>query len=124
MKTAAITTYGDSDVFTTLDAPAPKPGPGETLVAVVASTINPVDVKTRTPGTQQQVGRFPAVLGWDVAGIVVTAPDDSEWVPGDRVIAMYPRAELQVIDGAGHQSNAQAPERLSAALNEFLLRTA
>ena len=97
MKTAAITAYGDVDVLTILDAPMPEPGPGEALVAVVASTINPVDVKTRTPGTQQQVGQFPAVLGWDVAGIVVTAPDGSGWVPGDRVIAMHPPQP----DGAG-----------------------
>lgn len=90
MKTAAITAYGGPEVITILDGPIPEPGPGEALVAVVASTINPVDVKTRTPGTPQQVGRFPAVLGWDVAGIVITAPDDSGWAPGDRVIAMHP----------------------------------
>ena len=97
MKTAAITTYGDPDVLTILDALIPEPGPSEALVAVVASTINPVDVKTRTPGTPQQVGRFPAVLGWDVAGIVITAPAGSGWTPGDRVIAMHPPQP----DGAG-----------------------
>ena len=57
---------------------------------MIASTINPVDVKTRTPGTPQQAGRFPAVLGWDLAGIVITAPIESGWSPGDRVIAMHP----------------------------------
>lgn len=90
MKTAAITAYGSAYVLSIREVPMPEAGPGEALVAVVASTINPVDVKTRTPGTPQQVGRFPAVLGWDVAGIVITAPAGSGWTPGDRVIAMHP----------------------------------
>lgn len=97
MKIAAITAYGGPEVLSIVDAPAPDPGPGEALVAVVASTINPVDVKTRTPGTPQKVGQFPAVLGWDVAGVVVTAPANSGWHPGDRVIAMHPPAP----DGSG-----------------------
>lgn len=90
MKIAPITAYGGPEVLTVQDAPIPTPGTGEALVAVIASTINPVDVKTRTPGTPQQVGRFPAVLGWDLAGIVITGPIESGWSPGDRVIAMHP----------------------------------
>lgn len=90
MKTAAISAYGGPEVLTIHDAPIPEPGDGEALVAVVASTINPVDVKTRTPEMPQQVGQFPAVLGWDLSGIVITAPEDSGWKPGDRVIAMNP----------------------------------
>lgn len=35
-----------------------------------------------------------------------------------------PRAELRIVDGVGHQANTQAPERFSAALNEFLQRAA
>lgn len=122
MKTAAITAYGGPHVLTIHDAPAPEPGPGEALVAVIASTINPVDVKTRTPGTPQQVGRFPAVLGWDVAGIVITAPEGSGRVHGDRVIAMYPPQ----LDGAGSwQQYAAIPaERLAPAPGSVDLPTA
>lgn len=111
MKTAAITAYGGPEVLSIHDAPAPEPRPGKALVAVVASTINPVDVKTRTPGTPQRVGRFPAVLGWDIAGVVITAPEGSGWAPGDRVIAMHPPAP----DGSGSwQQYAAIPaERLS-----------
>lgn len=97
MKSAVITAYGSTDVLTIQDAPVPRPEEREALVAVVASTINPVDLKTRSPGTPQQVGRFPAVLGWDVAGIVISAPKDSGWMPGDRVIAMNPPRQ----DGSG-----------------------
>lgn len=90
MKTAAIGAYGDLDVLEINDVPKPDPDRGEVLVAVVASTINPVDTRFRTPGTPQQVPYFPAVLGWDLAGIVITAPAGSGWAAGDRVVAMHP----------------------------------
>lgn len=90
MKAAAITTYGSLDALTILDLPVPTASPHEALIAVVSSTINPVDVKTRLPDTPQEVSTFPAVLGWDLAGVVVTAPPESAWRPGDRVIAMHP----------------------------------
>lgn len=122
MKTAAITAYGGPKALTVQDAPITEPGPDEALVAVIASTINPVDVKTRTPGTPQQVGQFPAVLGWDVAGIVITAPEDSDWVPGDRVVAMHPPTP----DGSGSwQQYAAIPAtRLAPAPESIDLPTA
>lgn len=90
MKAAAITTYGSLDTLSILDLPVPNASPHEALIAVVSSTINPVDVKIRLPDTPQEVSTFPAVLGWDLAGVVVTAPPESAWRPGDRVIAMHP----------------------------------
>lgn len=90
MRTAQSTRYGGPEVIDVNEVPAPQAGPDQALVAVVASTINPVDVKTRTPGTIQQVDRFPATLGWDIAGIVLDAPADSGWQPGDHVIALNP----------------------------------
>ncbi|MGW0432835.1 NADP-dependent oxidoreductase [Micromonospora sp. NPDC003197] len=90
MRTAQITGYGGPEVLEVNEIPAPQAGPDQALVAVVASTINPVDVKTRTPGTVQQVDRFPATLGWDIAGIVLDAPAGTDWRPGDHVIALNP----------------------------------
>lgn len=92
MKTAQIIAYGDIETLTINDIPAPAPEKGDAVVAVVASTINPVDVKHRTPGTPQHLEDFPATLGWDLAGIVLSAPDALPWSPGDRVIAMHPNA--------------------------------
>jgi NADPH:quinone reductase-like Zn-dependent oxidoreductase len=77
MRTALIHRYGGPEVLQVEDMPEPQPNAGEAIVAVIASTINPVDVKTRTPGTVQQVPGFPAVLGWDIAGIVLHAPAES-----------------------------------------------
>ncbi|OLT56058.1 oxidoreductase [Corynebacterium sp. CNJ-954] len=90
MKAATVVSYGGPEVLTVCDVSMPRPGPDEALVAVVASTVNPVDVKFRVPGTSQVISQFPASLGWDLAGVVVTAPVGSGWVSGDRVIAMYP----------------------------------
>ncbi|AWT26340.1 2-haloacrylate reductase [Corynebacterium provencense] len=90
MTTAVVTDYGTPGVLEIREVPVPRPRPGEALVAAVASTVNPVDVKTRTPGTVQTIPRFPATLGWDLAGIVVDAPADSPVSVGDRVIAMHP----------------------------------
>lgn len=115
MKIAPITSYGGPEVLTIQDAPIPEPGTGEALVAVIASTINPVDVKTRTPDTPQQAGRFPAVLGWDLAGIVITAPAESDWSPGDRIIAMHPPQP----DGSGNwQQYATIPAAVLASAPE------
>ena len=51
------------------DRPVPQPGPGELLVHVVASSLNPLDYKL---ADLNFVGRTPpVVLGFDVAGIVV-----------------------------------------------------
>ncbi|MEV6237811.1 NADP-dependent oxidoreductase [Lentzea sp. NPDC051838] len=64
-----------------VDVPEFAPGPGELLIRTVASSVNPVDDKTRQ-------GLFGEVeeLGWDLAGVVVTGRGDFQ--PGDRVIAM------------------------------------
>lgn len=90
MRTAQSTRYGGPEVIDVNEVPAPQAGPDQALVAVVASTINPVDVKTRTAGTTQQVDRFPATLGWDIAGIVLDVPPDTGWQRGDHVIALNP----------------------------------
>ncbi|MDN3460892.1 hypothetical protein [Rhodococcus sp. APC 3903] len=59
MKAAIITEYGGPEVLTIHDTPIPEPGTDEALIVIVASTINPVDLKTRAPDTPQQAGRSP-----------------------------------------------------------------
>lgn len=90
MKTARVTRYGGPEVIEIQDVDDPVRSSDEVIVEVIASTINPVDVKTRTPGTAQRIALFPATLGWDVAGIVIDAPGNTNWKAGDRVIAMNP----------------------------------
>jgi NADPH:quinone reductase-like Zn-dependent oxidoreductase len=87
MKAAWFERFGAaSDVLVVGEKDDPEPGPGEVLVKVIASGVNPSDVKKRA-------GSFPALLdeGYviphsDCAGIVeaVGAGVDSHRV-GDRV---------------------------------------
>ncbi|KAG6901423.1 hypothetical protein C0995_012134 [Termitomyces sp. Mi166 len=64
----------------------PKPGPGELLVKVLATGLNPVDWKVQKYGIF--VTEFPAVLGSDVAGEVEAVGEGvTSFKKGDRVFA-------------------------------------
>ena len=66
--------------------PDPRPGPGEVVVAVRATSLNYHDVFTLRgmPGIKIPM---PAIMGLDVAGEVdEVGPDVEGWRPGDRVL--------------------------------------
>ena len=57
-----------ADVLKVGDLPAPEPGPGEVLVRIIASGLNPTDVKAR--GGSRPLG-FPRVVPHqDGAGVI------------------------------------------------------
>jgi NADPH:quinone reductase-like Zn-dependent oxidoreductase len=47
MKAALLKSYGDVDQFEIGDIPRPKPGPGEVLINIEASAVNPFDLVLR-----------------------------------------------------------------------------
>lgn len=57
----------------TNDVPTPAPGSDELLVRVESSALNPVDWKVHD--YDFGVPSYPAILGSDVAGVVVAAAD-------------------------------------------------
>ena len=62
----------------------PEPGPGEVLVEIYATALNPVDYVMQEHG--YFVKEYPAVLGEDAAGIVKKVGDGVSTVAvGDRV---------------------------------------
>lgn len=66
----------------------PEPGPGEILVKVYASALNPVDWKIQKLETygERFIKKFPIVLGTDVAGEVSKLGEEvSDFAVGDRV---------------------------------------
>lgn len=68
----------------------PEPGPEQILVAVKATSINPVDYKTRC-GDFAPVGRdkLPYTLGRDMAGVIEAVGSDvTGLVHGQRVFGM------------------------------------
>jgi NADPH:quinone reductase-like Zn-dependent oxidoreductase len=90
MKAVVLHEYGGPSNLKYEDFPDPKPGPGEVLVRVHAAGINPVDWKMRSGAAKERFPlEFPAILGRDLAGIVVSFGEGvSSFQPGDRVFAM------------------------------------
>jgi NADPH:quinone reductase len=65
-----------------LERPAPKGK--DLLVRVNAISINPVDVKVRSP--KDKVEDEPKILGWDASGVVVEVGEECKlFKPGDEV---------------------------------------
>lgn len=87
MRAIQIDRFGTPDVLRIVDAPEPEPGPGDVLIRTVATSINPVDDKTREGAIGEGAPVLPMTLGWDLAGIVVDG--GSSGLPaGERVVAM------------------------------------
>jgi NADPH:quinone reductase-like Zn-dependent oxidoreductase len=79
-----FTSYGGPDGQRFFDIPMPEPGPGEVLVEVHAAGVNPVDWKVREGMHRAFLPlELPAVLGREVAGIVVRSGAGVE--VGDRI---------------------------------------
>jgi len=75
--------------FREVDVVTPEPGPGQVLVKVCASGINPLDTKIRAGQGGHANQPLPAVLGLDMAGIVEkSGPGVTGFQPGDEVYGM------------------------------------
>lgn len=73
--------------FTVASRKIPKPGPGEVLVKLQATALNPFDAKIHRDGTF--VDSYPAVLGTDGAGIVEEIGEGvTKFNPGERMYAI------------------------------------
>lgn len=67
----------------------PQVGPGQVLVRVAASGVNPLDVKIRAGTASHARHPAPAILGIDLAGVVESlGPGSTGFKPGDEVFGM------------------------------------
>ena len=106
--------------------PTPEVGPGEALIAVLASAINYNTVWTSifepmpTFGFLQRYGRTSElarkhdqpyhVVGSDLSGVVLrVGPGVTRWRPGDQVVAHCLSVELE--DPRGHDDSMMDPEQ-------------
>ena len=96
MRAVLLDRFGGADGLRLADVTRPVPVVGELLVRVVAAGMNPVDITTRSGGGEAAgVSAFPAVLGHDFSGVVVSAPYEAfRLQPGDEVygVSAAPRA--------------------------------
>ncbi len=108
------------------EVPTPELGPGEAIVAVMASSINYNSVWTSifepvsTFGFLERYGRLSPlakrhdlpyqVIGSDLAGVVLrTGPGVHVWKPGDEVVAHCLSVELERPEG--HNDTMMDPEQ-------------
>src|ERR1700727_2025936 len=104
MKAIVVRQYGGPEVLKFEDYPDPFPGPGEVLVRVAASSVNPIDSKRRAGLTKDFYPlQFPGLIGVDIAGTVVKmGPGAEGFSVGDQVFSMADNtyAELCVVKAA------------------------
>jgi NADPH:quinone reductase-like Zn-dependent oxidoreductase len=104
MKAVVVHQYGGPEVLKFEEYPDPVPGPGEVLVRVAATSVNPIDYKRRAGLTKDFYPmKFPGLIGVDVSGTVVKiGPGVEGFSVGDQVFAMADNtyAELCVVKAA------------------------
>jgi NADPH:quinone reductase-like Zn-dependent oxidoreductase len=109
MIAAVAERYGSADVIAIRDIPDPAPRPHQVRVRVRASSLNPIDAKLRSGSLRPFLQlRFPAVLGYDVAGEVEAVGTKTEGFKlGERVYGRVDRTT-----GGAHAQRAVVSARV------------
>ena len=106
MRAIIQETAGGPEVLTLDEVARPEPAMTEVLVRVRAAGVNPTDWKSRAQG--RLLGDPPAILGWDVSGVVeAVGPGVTRFRPGDEVFGM-PRFPHKA---GGYAEYVTAPSR-------------
>lgn len=96
MQAIVLTAFGGPHSLQLRDVPKPVPQPGQVLVRVHATSINPLDYQVRR-GDYPDLVPLPAITGHDVSGVVeAVGPGVTAFAPGDEV--WY---TPQIFDGPG-----------------------
>ncbi|RNE48540.1 quinone oxidoreductase family protein [Corynebacterium alimapuense] len=85
MRIFGFTTHGGPEVASLLHASKPTPGPGQVLIEVLASSVNPGDIKTRE-GTNEFEVIFPMAFGREAAGRVIALGHGVEGIEIDELV--------------------------------------
>jgi NADPH:quinone reductase-like Zn-dependent oxidoreductase len=101
VKAVLLHGYGGVDQLEYTDAPDPIPQPGEVLLRVISTSINPVDYKLRRGALKGRMQLdLPTILGRDVSGEVIgLGPGTDRFKVGDRVMAYVWRSQFN-LEGA------------------------
>ena len=104
MRAIVINRHGGPDVLEIAQIACPDPAPGEVLLRITAAAVNPADAKWRAGMFEAFIPvTFPHVLGYDVAGEVVSGEGIA---PGTRMFGM-----LDPIRKGGYAEYVAAPRR-------------
>lgn len=89
MRVYEINSDGGIDALTLAERPDPRPGPGEVLVRVRASSVNYRDLSTVEDPVSRNLP-YPRIPNSDAAGEVVEVGERvTRFKPGDRVAATF-----------------------------------
>jgi len=90
MKAVRFYEYGAPDVLRYEEVPDPVARDGEVLVRVAATSVNPIDLKTRSGATKDRMPiDLPFIPGVDLTGTVVAIGAGVEsFRPGDKVMGV------------------------------------
>lgn len=99
MKAVVLHEYGAASKLKYEDFADPVAGPGEVLVRVTASSINPIDWKVRSGVMKEMFPvQFPAILGYDISGTVRSLGEGvTGFDLGDKVMAFSPAAYAELV---------------------------
>lgn len=97
MNASYYTEFGELDSVKIGTLDRPEPGEGEVLVRVKAAGINPVDAAVARGMLNDAIpAKFPAVPGWDMAGVVIERGYAARrFEAGDEVYAYARRPVVQ-----------------------------
>lgn len=97
MRAVLVAGRGGSEKMHEAVVPRPIAVHSEVLIRVLASSVNPVDVKTRAGGGYAAaITDYPIILGHDFCGEVVQAPyEKHRFAPGTRVYGVTVPPRLQ-----------------------------
>jgi NADPH2:quinone reductase len=85
----AVVVESPNTAFHVTSLPRPVADDGQVLVRVIASGVNPLDLKIRSGAAAHARHPLPAILGIDLAGVVETVDAGvSAFHPGDEVYGM------------------------------------
>jgi NADPH:quinone reductase len=113
IRVCEVTAFGGPEVLRIAQRPHPSAGPGEVVVRIEATAVNPTDVAARAGAHRRRMPELapPFVLGWDVAG-VIDDPGESSFEAGARVLGMIPWVQTGGRVGAYAQAAAVDAEWL------------
>lgn len=90
MKAIVLEEFGGADKLEAEQVDDPFPGPGEVLVRMHATSVNPVDWKIRSGASKGRIDvELPAILGRDLSGEVEKVGEGvTGFTKGQRVMAL------------------------------------
>jgi NADPH2:quinone reductase len=99
MRALVLEQLKGPDGFAVADRPAPTPGPDDVLIEVSAAGVAFPELLI-SKGAYQDTPELPYIAGQEVAGVIRSSPEGSEFSVGDRVWASCGRggfAELVAV---------------------------